>query len=314
MVNAAVRPMAETGEQKHERPFRRGAAYAWCRRGSCFPDDESGIGPGRAARRSAAPQLAPSAQKSGAPGGRANTPASPAVAEQHRLPADSTTKQTLSLPGRTLAFTATAGSIRLFDGKGEPQADIAYTAYQLDGADPATRPVTFLFNGGPGAASAYLQFGAAGPWRLPINGRRSGFLRLARSDAERRDLARFHRSRVHRSGRHRLQPFRRIRRRGAQEVFLGRRRRSIDRADDPTLAGKVGPIALAQVRRRRKLWRHPRTEDRPQFADPAGRRREGPDPDLAGARLPRISRLQPAAICGEPSDHGRSRARSEGRR
>ena len=62
----------------------------------------------------------------------------PAAAEQHRLPPDSTTKQTLALPGRTLAFTATAGSIRLFDDKGEPQADIAYTAYQLDGADPAT--------------------------------------------------------------------------------------------------------------------------------------------------------------------------------
>ena len=61
------------------------------------------------------------------------------AAEQHRLPPDSTTKQTLVLPGRTLAFTATAGSIRLFDDKGEPQADIAYTAYQLDGADPRER-------------------------------------------------------------------------------------------------------------------------------------------------------------------------------
>jgi carboxypeptidase C (cathepsin A) len=118
----------------------------------------------------ARPNLTPSAQKSGAPGGRAATPASPAVAEQHRLPPDSTTKQTLSLADRTLAFTATAGSIRLFDEKGEPQADIAYTAYQRDGTDPATRPVTFFFNGGPGAASAYLQLGAAGPWRLDING------------------------------------------------------------------------------------------------------------------------------------------------
>ena len=118
----------------------------------------------------ARPGLMPSAQKSGGPGGRATTPASPAVAEQHRLPPDSTTKQTLSLPERTLAFTATAGSIRLFDEKGEPQADIAYPAYQLDGTDPATRPVTFFFNGGPGAASAYLQLGAAGPWRLDING------------------------------------------------------------------------------------------------------------------------------------------------
>jgi carboxypeptidase C (cathepsin A) len=114
------------------------------------------------------PAAASPGQKSGA--ARAGAPASPAAAEQHKLPPDSTTKQTLALPGRTLAFTATAGSIRLFDGKGEPQADIAYTAYQLDGADPATRPVTFLFNGGPGAASAYLQLGAAGPWRLAIDG------------------------------------------------------------------------------------------------------------------------------------------------
>jgi carboxypeptidase C (cathepsin A) len=114
----------------------------------------------------------PSGQKSGQPqAGRraAETPATPAVAEQHRLPPDSTTKQTVDLPGRSLSFTATAGSVRLFDDKGEPQADIAYTSYQLDGADRATRPVTFLFNGGPGAASAYLQLGNNGPWRLAIN-------------------------------------------------------------------------------------------------------------------------------------------------
>src|SRR3981081_1350560 len=79
------------------------------------------------------PATTPSGQKAGGPGGRANTPSSPGVAEQHRLPPDSMTKQTLALPGRTLDFTATAGSIRLFDDKGEPQADIAYTAYQLDG-------------------------------------------------------------------------------------------------------------------------------------------------------------------------------------
>jgi len=120
------------------------------------------------------PSAAPAGQKAGPgepKGGRraAETPATPAVAEQHRLPPDSTTKQTVDLPGRSLSFTATAGSIRLFDDKGEPQADIAYTSYQLDGADRSTRPVTFLFNGGPGAASAYLQLGNNGPWRLSIN-------------------------------------------------------------------------------------------------------------------------------------------------
>ncbi|HLG82406.1 MAG TPA: peptidase S10 [Bradyrhizobium sp.] len=111
---------------------------------------------------------APAAQKGG--GGRAaNAPSSAAAAEQHKLPPDSTTKQTLDLPGRKLAFTATAGSIRLFDDKGEPQADIATIAYQLDGADRTSRPVTFVFNGGPGASSAWLQLGNNGPWRLDIN-------------------------------------------------------------------------------------------------------------------------------------------------
>jgi carboxypeptidase C (cathepsin A) len=116
------------------------------------------------------PVATPSGQRSGAGAEHGNASHPPVAAELHRLPPDSTTKQTLVLPGRTLAFTATAGSIRLFDDKGEPQADIAYTAYRLDGADPVARPVTFLFNGGPGAASAFLQFGAAGPWRLAIDG------------------------------------------------------------------------------------------------------------------------------------------------
>src|SRR3954453_7192265 len=112
----------------------------------------------------------PSGRKSGTPGGRPETPASSSVAEQHRLPPDSTTQHTLALPGRTLTFTATAGSIRLFDDKGEPQADIDYTSYQLDGTDGRNRPVAFLFNGGPGASSAWLQLGDAGPWRLSISG------------------------------------------------------------------------------------------------------------------------------------------------
>src|ERR1700753_2910334 len=115
------------------------------------------------------PAAAPSGQKSGTPGVRGSQANAPA-AEAHRLPADSTTKHTIALPGRTLAFTATAGSIHLFNQRGDPQADIAYTAYQLDGADPHSRPVTFFFNGGPGAASAYLQLGCAGPWRLSIEG------------------------------------------------------------------------------------------------------------------------------------------------
>jgi carboxypeptidase C (cathepsin A) len=91
-----------------------------------------------------------------------------APAEKPRLPADSTTHHTLTLEGRSLAFTATAGSIRLEDADGAPQAEVAYVAYQLDGADAARRPVTFAINGGPGAGSAWLQLGALGPWCLPM--------------------------------------------------------------------------------------------------------------------------------------------------
>jgi carboxypeptidase C (cathepsin A) len=111
------------------------------------------------------------AAPAGAKGGRnASSATASSPAEPHRLPPDAITRHTLDLPGRKLDILATAGSIRLFDDKGDPLADIATTSYELDGADRTTRPVTFLFNGGPGASSAWLQFGSAGPWRLPLDG------------------------------------------------------------------------------------------------------------------------------------------------
>ena len=88
--------------------------------------------------------------------------------EGRKLPADVTTEHSLDLPGRSLAFTATAGSLALTDPNGAVQAEIGFVAYRLKGADPATRPVTFAVNGGPGAASAYLHLLVAGPWRLPL--------------------------------------------------------------------------------------------------------------------------------------------------
>ncbi len=85
------------------------------------------------------------------------------------LPADVTTHQVLELPGRSLHFTATAGGMRLRDRHDTPLADISFVAYQLDGAVVASRPVTFVFNGGPGMASAWLQTGAVGPWRVRLD-------------------------------------------------------------------------------------------------------------------------------------------------
>lgn len=100
----------------------------------------------------------------------------PAAAEQRapqaetRLPTASVTHHVLDLPGRSLHVTATAGSIVIRDAKELPQAEIAYVAYRLDGADLGHRPVTFALNGGPGSASAWLQLGAIGPWRIRMGG------------------------------------------------------------------------------------------------------------------------------------------------
>ncbi|MER7362622.1 S10 family peptidase [Nonomuraea wenchangensis] len=78
-----------------------------------------------------------------------------------------------SLPsGQT--YTAVTGTMVLreevftegrFDGL-RPKAEVFVTAYTLDGADAASRPVTFAFNGGPGSSSVWLHLGVLGPRRV----------------------------------------------------------------------------------------------------------------------------------------------------
>jgi|HubBroStandDraft_1064217.scaffolds.fasta_scaffold78087_2 carboxypeptidase C (cathepsin A) len=79
------------------------------------------------------------------------------------LPADAVTEHSIDLPSGNLAYTATAGTFSLFDQSGERSAAIFYTAFAAKTANPAARPVTFVFNGGPGAASAFLNLGLVGP-------------------------------------------------------------------------------------------------------------------------------------------------------
>ncbi|WP_296434524.1 MULTISPECIES: S10 family peptidase [unclassified Rhizobium] len=78
------------------------------------------------------------------------------------LPADSVTEHEITLDGRKLAHIATAGTLDMFGQDGAQTAAIFYTAYvKKDGG--ANRPLTFAFNGGPGAASAFLHLGLVGP-------------------------------------------------------------------------------------------------------------------------------------------------------
>ena len=77
------------------------------------------------------------------------------------------TRHQLVLGGTTLDYTATAGHMTaLALGTGTPQASFFYVAYTVDGRDPATRPVTFFYNGGPGSATVWLHLGSFGPKRL----------------------------------------------------------------------------------------------------------------------------------------------------
>jgi carboxypeptidase C (cathepsin A) len=76
--------------------------------------------------------------------------------------ADSVTEHTIDVSGGKLRYTATAGTFSLFDQSGERSAAVFYTAFVAKTND-ARRPLTFVFNGGPGSASAFLNLGLVGP-------------------------------------------------------------------------------------------------------------------------------------------------------
>jgi len=86
--------------------------------------------------------------------------------------------------GQELAYTTTLGTLHLKDAEGAVKASVFYAAYTKDDADPLQRPVSFVFNGGPGSASLWTHMGlgprrpvladngqgAPGPYALEDNG------------------------------------------------------------------------------------------------------------------------------------------------
>ncbi|TFU02959.1 peptidase S10 [Polymorphobacter arshaanensis] len=80
--------------------------------------------------------------------------------------AKSVTRHSVNVNGRKLDYTATAGTLTIRDNHAKPTASVFYVAYTLDGAAPGKRPVTFLFNGGPGSSSIWLHMGSFGPMRV----------------------------------------------------------------------------------------------------------------------------------------------------
>src|SRR4029077_4830035 len=96
--------------------------------------------------------------------------AQPTAAERHEpnkgvlrlLPADAISEHSVDTRSGKLAYTATAGTLAFYDQSGDQSASVFYTSYVAKNAPP-NRPLTFVFNGGPGAASAFLHLGLVGP-------------------------------------------------------------------------------------------------------------------------------------------------------
>ena len=78
----------------------------------------------------------------------------------------SVTHHELSMGGKSLKYTATAGTLLIRDEEDKPYGSMFYVAYTLDGAEPSSRPVSFLYNGGPGAATLWLHMGSFSPVRI----------------------------------------------------------------------------------------------------------------------------------------------------
>src|SRR5215831_3577364 len=75
----------------------------------------------------------------------------------------SQTSHTVRIDGREVKYTATAGTLPIRLDNGQVVARMFFVAYTKDGEDVKTRPLSFLYNGGPGAATIWLHMGSFAP-------------------------------------------------------------------------------------------------------------------------------------------------------
>ncbi len=80
----------------------------------------------------------------------------------------SQTSHVTRIGGREIKYTATAGTLPIRADDGKVAARMFFVAYTKDGEDPKGRPVSFLYNGGPGSATIWLHMGSFGPKRVQM--------------------------------------------------------------------------------------------------------------------------------------------------
>ncbi|HEV7165907.1 MAG TPA: peptidase S10 [Gammaproteobacteria bacterium] len=75
----------------------------------------------------------------------------------------------VTVSGETIKYTATAGTLILKNDDDKPIASMSYVAYTKEGvSNPTSRPITFLYNGGPGSSTIWLHMLAFGPERVEV--------------------------------------------------------------------------------------------------------------------------------------------------
>jgi carboxypeptidase C (cathepsin A) len=119
--------------------------------------------------------LLPAQQRRDRPGREeppAAAPNAPAVAEAPKtadMPDEkpSITHHKITVRGKTLQYTTTAGRMPIKNEQGRTEAQMFYVAYTLDNPGPK-RPLTVAFNGGPGSATVWLHMGCFGPKRVKM--------------------------------------------------------------------------------------------------------------------------------------------------
>jgi carboxypeptidase C (cathepsin A) len=120
----------------------------------------------------AAPPSSAANSASAASGSPDNSSPSENLIQRLMKPMSSTTKGSVTVEGKTINYEAVAGTL-VINGTGAdettPQVAMGYFAYFKQGADASKRPITFIYNGGPGSSTVWLHMGAWGPKRVVTN-------------------------------------------------------------------------------------------------------------------------------------------------
>jgi carboxypeptidase C (cathepsin A) len=119
---------------------------------------------GQQPQRQRTAESQPQQPQAGQPeGGREQQARRPAAPEEK----SSVTHHSARIGGQQISYTATAATYIIRSDDGAPKASMFYVAYTKDGQDPGKRPVSFVYNGGPGSASLFTHMGM-GPRRVVL--------------------------------------------------------------------------------------------------------------------------------------------------